>query len=133
MINYTKLYADRPEPRYDALQIAVDPGRDALARRIDARCDAMIAGGLLQEVRDLRERGYGPELPSMRAIGYRHMQPVLDGVETLAHVAGEIKRDTRQLARRQRTWLRRVEDVLWCQPEEGARIADAAEGWLAES
>ncbi len=82
------------------------PGREELAKRIDERCEAMIAAGLLQEVRALRDAGYGPELASMRGIGYRHMQPVIEGRETLAHVLEEVKRDTRQFARRQRTWLR---------------------------
>jgi tRNA dimethylallyltransferase len=86
------------------VQLALDPGREALALRIDARCEAMIRGGLLQEVRRLRDLGYGPELPSMRAIGYRHMQPVVDGLETLAGVLEALKRDTRRFARRQRTW-----------------------------
>jgi len=76
------------------LQLALDPGREALALRIDRRCEAMIAGGLLQEVRNLRDLGYGPELPSMRAIGYRHMQPVIDGLDTLA----EMKRLRPELA-----------------------------------
>jgi tRNA dimethylallyltransferase len=122
---------EKPEPRYDALQIAIDPGREPLIQRIDARCDAMIEGGLLQEVRALRERGYGPELPSMRAIGYRHMQPVVDGLETLATVREQMKHDTRQFARRQRTWLRRVEGAMWCRPEETSRIRAEAVAWLA--
>ena len=77
----------------------------------------MIAGGLLQEVRSLRDLGYGPELPSMRAIGYRHMQPVIDGLDTLVNVLEEMKRDTRRFARRQRTWLRGVAAVEWMPPE----------------
>ena len=99
------------------LQLALDPGREALALRIDRRCEAMVAGGLLQEVRHLRDLGYGPELPSMRAIGYRHMQPVIDGLDTLVNVLEELKRDTRRFARRQRTWLRGVPGVEWMTPE----------------
>ena len=106
------------EPRrWRVVQLALDPGRDALGLRIDARCEAMIASGLLQEVRRLCDLGYGPELPSMRAIGYRHMQPVVDGHETLAGALEPMKRDTRRFARRQRTWLRGVRDVEWLPPE----------------
>jgi tRNA dimethylallyltransferase len=99
------------------LQLALDPGREVLGLRIDRRCEAMLGGGLLQEVRNLRDLGYGPELPSMRAIGYRHMQPVIDGVETLAGVLEPMQRDTRRFARRQRTWLRGVTSVEWHTPE----------------
>jgi tRNA dimethylallyltransferase len=114
------------------LQLALDPGREALAERIDRRCEAMIAGGLLQEVRALRERGYGPELPSMRAIGYRHMQPVVDGLDTLANVLEAMRRDTRQFARRQRTWLRRVAGVEWMHPEQADAIERRVASFLAQ-
>ena len=46
----------------------------------------MIDAGLLQEVRKLREMGYGAELRPMKAIGYRHINPVADGSDTLANV-----------------------------------------------
>ena len=111
------------EARYEALQLVLDPGRDALGERIDRRCEAMMKQGLLQEVRDLRARGYGSELASMRAIGYRHLQPVVDGVEILANVVEEMKHDTRQFARRQRTWFRAVADAVWIDPESEAKHA----------
>ena len=112
--------SEKPARRYEVMTLVLDPGRDVLNARIDARCEAMVKGGLLQEVRDLRERGYGPELASMRAIGYRHLQPVVDGVETLANVVEQMKHDTRQFARRQRTWFRAVEGARWLDPEKDA-------------
>jgi tRNA dimethylallyltransferase len=107
----------RPALRWRVLQLALDPGREALGERIDKRCEAMLQAGLLQEVRRLRDEGYGPELPCMRAIGYRHMQPVVEGRDTLANVLPAMQRDTRQFARRQRTWLRAVPAVEWLEPE----------------
>src|SRR5690606_22329319 len=59
-------FADRP---FRVLYLVLDPGREALDARIDARARAMIEGGLLQECRALRERGYGPELRPLQAIG----------------------------------------------------------------
>ena len=112
------------------LQLALDPGRAALAERIDRRCEAMVAGGLLQEVRRLRDLGYGPELASMRAIGYRHMQPVLDGLDTLVNVLEAMRRDTRQFARRQRTWLRGVEGMEWLAPEPFESLQRRVERFL---
>ncbi len=119
-----------PRARYDALFLALDPGREALALRIDARCEAMIAGGLLQEMRRLRDAGYGPELASMRAIGYRHMQPVIDGQATLANVLDAMKRDTHQFARRQRTWFRGEAGVEWMDPSQSGAIAARVEAFL---
>ncbi|MCP5060652.1 MAG: tRNA (adenosine(37)-N6)-dimethylallyltransferase MiaA [bacterium] len=118
------------EPRERALHLAIDPGREELIARIDRRCEAMLEGGLLQEARDLRERGYGGELPSMRAIGYRHMQPVIEGREILANVLDSMKHDTRQFARRQRTWLRGVAGVRGFHPDNQDEITRSVEEWF---
>jgi tRNA dimethylallyltransferase len=121
----------RPARPWRVLQLALDPGREALSERIDKRCEAMLAGGLLQEVRRLREEGYGPELPCMRAIGYRHMEPVVEGRDTLANVLPAMQRDTRQFARRQRTWLRAVAGVEWYGPEPREAILRRVERFVA--
>jgi tRNA dimethylallyltransferase len=115
------------ERRYRRLYLVVDPGREELARRIDLRCAQMLEAGLLQEVRRLRELGYGPELPAMQAIGYRHMQAVIEGSETLRNVLPRLQRDTRQFARRQRTWFRSVPDAVWIHPGD----LDAIESLVA--
>jgi tRNA dimethylallyltransferase len=121
-------FTDRP---YRALHLALDPGVEALKRRIDARCVHMIEAGLLQEVRGLLERGYGFDLRPMQAIGYRHMQPVVEGESTLEMALPALQADTRRFARRQRTWLRRVEDVHWMSPDRPAAIFEAVEAFLA--
>ena len=98
-------FADRP---YRTLHLALDLPPELLRERIDMRCTVMIERGLLQEVRDLLERGYGPALRPMRALGYRHVVPVAQGRETLEMALPRMCTDTRQFARRQRTWLRKV-------------------------
>ncbi|HVP31983.1 MAG TPA: tRNA (adenosine(37)-N6)-dimethylallyltransferase MiaA [Myxococcota bacterium] len=120
-------FSDRP---YRVLHLALDPGREKLDARIDARCAAMIDAGLLREVRELRQRGFGPELRSMQSIGYRHMQPVVDGIDTLVNALAAMQRDTRQFARRQRTWLRGVPEARWLDPEDEDAIFRASEQFL---
>jgi len=82
----------------------------------------MIEAGLLQEVRALRERRYGPELPPMQSIGYRHLASVVTGQDTLANALVALQRDTRRFARRQRTWLRGVPEAVWLDPAARAEI-----------
>jgi tRNA dimethylallyltransferase len=112
-------FGDRP---FRVLHLCIDPGREILTERIDRRAEAMIKGGLLREVRDLRERGYAPDLRPMQAIGYRHIQPVVDGADTLANALEAIKIDTRRFARRQRTWIRAIPDVHWHDPAEAEAV-----------
>jgi len=115
---------------YRALQLALDPGRETLDRRIDAACVRMLDAGLLREVRGLVDRGYGPELPPMQAIGYRHLLPVVQAADTLANALAAMQRDTRRFARRQRTWLRGVRDAHWFDPAARGEIFAAVERFL---
>lgn len=120
-------FADRP---FEHLHLALDPGRDIVNERIDARCRAMIDQGLLREVRELRRR-YGPDLRPMQAIGYRHLNPVVDGSDTLANAVVAMQHDTRQFARRQRTWLRAIDDVTWLDPRHEKEVLERVERFLA--
>jgi len=69
----------------------------------------------------------------MQAIGYRHMQPVIDGSDTLRNVLAQMQRDTRQFARRQRTWFRAVKDAVWVDPADVAGIEARVAEFLARS
>ena len=121
-------FRDRP---FRVLHLCLDPGRETLNDRIDRRAEAMIEQGLLREVRDLRERGYGADLKPMQAIGYRHMQPVVDGADTLANAVQAIQTDTRRFARRQRTWVRALPEVHWYDPGKSDPISAHVEAFLA--
>jgi tRNA dimethylallyltransferase len=115
---------------FESLHLALDPGREIVNERINRRCDEMMERGLLQEVRRLRELGYGPGLRPMQAIGYRHINPVADGSDTLANAVEQMKTDTRRFARRQRTWLRKVEGAQWCDPGEAGPIEQQVEDFM---
>jgi len=121
-------FRDRP---YRALHLALDLERDVLNARIDARCAQMIEAGLLQEMRDLVERGFGFGLRPMQAIGYRHMAPVVRGEDTLVNALAAMRLDTRRFARRQRTWLRAVSEVVWLDPRDPSEIFKRVESFLA--
>src|SRR5579859_7162142 len=90
----------------------VPPDREALGERIAARFDAMLAAGLLDELRSLRSRFALTEgMPSMRAVGYRQAWQHLDGKLSAAEMRAEAVAATRQLAKRQLTWLRSFRDL----------------------
>ena len=87
--------------------------REHLYERIDARVDAMMEQGLLDEVKKLRDMGYTRELVSMQGLGYKELLAYLDGECSLDEAVYMIKRDTRHFAKRQLTWFRRERDVIW--------------------
>ena len=82
------------------------PDRAELGRRIDARFDAMLAHGALDEVAALMQRRLDPALPVMRAHGVPHLIAHLEGRLTLDEAASRSKLDTRHYAKRQFTWAR---------------------------
>lgn len=113
----------QPRPDCDAgpvLRIAVCPAqREELRQRIELRFKAMIAQGFVAEVARLRQRGdLHPELPSMRAVGYRQLWRHLDGACDLEQAVTLGVTATRQYAKRQLTWLRSEPDWHWLDPAE---------------
>jgi tRNA dimethylallyltransferase len=106
-------------PRYTARLIGVRREREELDRRIEARVRAMLAAGLIDEVRTLTAAGYGATR-AMGAVGYKQVSLALASgapIDTDA-LALSIVRATRVFARRQRTWLR-DEPVEWLEPNDG--------------
>jgi tRNA dimethylallyltransferase len=99
---------------YDSLMIGLMPSdRAVLHARIAARFDAMLAAGLIDEVKTLREKySLNTDMPSMRAVGYRQMWEFLDAnVSSLDDARQKSIAATRQLAKRQMTWLRSMPAV----------------------
>jgi len=90
----------------EALKIFLAVDRDELQRRIDARFDAMLAAGALDEVRALSARGLDPMLPAMKAHGVPWLRRHLAGEISLEAAAEGGKRDTRRYTKRQVTWFR---------------------------
>ncbi|MDD4887963.1 MAG: tRNA (adenosine(37)-N6)-dimethylallyltransferase MiaA [Thiomonas sp.] len=112
-----------PDPPVQALPLRIlslEPSdRSVLHNRIAQRFDAMLAAGFLDEVRALRQRGdLSPALPSIRAVGYRQAWSHLDGITSAAEFREQAIAATRQLAKRQLTWLRSMpqREVFDCLP-----------------
>ena len=103
---------------FHVTKIALIPqDRAELHRRIAQRFAHMVSAGIVQEVAALRARGdLHPELPSMRAVGYRQIWEYLDGVGDLPTQIERAVIATRQLARRQLTWLRAETDAVVIDP-----------------
>ena len=118
-------------PHYDALLFGITMDRERLYKRIDARVDAMVEAGLVDEVRALAEEGLAETLTAMQAIGYKEVVAYLDGALTLDEAIDEVKRRSRRYAKRQLSWLRRDGRVRWLDydrldEDEAARIVLAA-------
>jgi tRNA dimethylallyltransferase len=115
--------------------ITLEPSeRSVLHARIEKRFDAMLAGGFVDEVVKLRERGdLSPEMPSMRCVGYRQVWEYLDGAVDYSTMRDKGVFATRQLCKRQLTWLRSMTERLvvdCCDPHATARVLEAIEALL---
>ncbi|MBI5878850.1 MAG: tRNA (adenosine(37)-N6)-dimethylallyltransferase MiaA [Chloroflexi bacterium] len=110
-------------PPYDMLQIGLTLPRPALYRRIDERVDAMIAGGLVDEVRALLARGYSTDLPSMSSFGYKQIAAYLAGQLTLAQAIESTKKETRRFVQRQYAWFRLDDpNIVWLDADARATM-----------
>ena len=86
--------------------VALEPPRQALYARCDARLEAMLARGALEEVRELMARDLDPALPAMKAVGVRELAAHLAGKTDLPRAVALAQQETRRYAKRQLTWLR---------------------------
>lgn len=100
------------KPLFDILQIGIKINREKLYKKIDQRVNGMIKNGLIKETEKLSKK-YGFNLPAMSGIGYKEIGLYLTGKTSLKEVAQLIKFRTHQYARRQMTWFRRDERIIW--------------------
>lgn len=119
--------ARKPFP-FRVLKLVLAPAeRAVLHQRIEQRFDQMLSAGFLDEMRRLRsDSRLHPDLPSMRAVGYRQAWRHLDGETDAATFREEAIAATRQLAKRQLTWLRGQHDARWFDPSTERAGLEAA-------
>lgn len=111
------------ERAYNACYFVLNDDRAKLYERIDRRVDRMLEQGLVDEVCTLRKMGCRRGQTAMQGLGYKEILDYLDGFCTLEEAVATIKQETRHFAKRQLTWFRREEDVIWVDrtafPEDG--------------
>ena len=116
--------------RFNVLKIGLHIERETLYERINQRVDAMIAAGLVDEVKMLLNRGYSEDLKSMQSIGYRHMIDFIKGRITWEETLRTLKRDTRRYAKRQMTWFKADPEIVWAEPEQLDYIKEMIKNFL---
>ncbi|HEU5347447.1 MAG TPA: tRNA (adenosine(37)-N6)-dimethylallyltransferase MiaA [Ktedonobacterales bacterium] len=134
---FSEQQGTRPTP-YHTLLLGLNMERTALYARADARIDAMLAAGVVEETAGLVARGYDWRLPSMSSLGYREIGAYLRGECTLDEAVSRFKLATHRYIRRQLTWFRPDTRIHWldaAQPTEAiARQAETlVRGWLSRS
>lgn len=119
-------------PKYNLLMIGLNMDRERLYQRINSRVDLMVEMGLVAEVQGLLNQGYGPELSSMRGLGYKEIVNYLKGEATLEEAIHDLKQNTRHFAKRQLTWFRPEQRIRWKYVEGNHSIAEIAQEIIQE-
>jgi tRNA dimethylallyltransferase len=96
--------------------------REVLYRRIEERCDDMIAAGLLQEVENLEKRGYNNSLNALNTVGYAEAFAYRQGSLSYAEFVRLFKQNSRRYAKRQLTWFRKDPRIHWIQGERDTQL-----------
>ncbi|MBR4081323.1 MAG: tRNA (adenosine(37)-N6)-dimethylallyltransferase MiaA [Clostridia bacterium] len=112
-----KPFSEQPvmegESRFNYSVATLTMDRGMLYDRINRRVDQMLDAGLIAEVKGLLAAGVPADAQALKAIGYKEIIRYLSGEWTLEMMIDELKKGTRHYAKRQLTWMRREEDVLW--------------------
>ncbi|GGD64051.1 tRNA (adenosine(37)-N6)-dimethylallyltransferase MiaA [Paenibacillus nasutitermitis] len=114
----TQLEGQTKVSPYELCLLGLTMDRALLYERINERVEAMIAEGLVGEMRELLERGVKPGSVAMQGLGYKEIALYLDGHLTLDEAIVLLKRDTRHYAKRQLSWFRRMKEIQWIDSSE---------------
>ena len=107
----------RKEPEYDYKVFAINWEREKLYERINKRVDIMIDQGLIQEVKDIKQK-YSKFPTAMQGLGYKEVVDYLNGKYTKEEMIEKIKMETRRYAKRQLTWFRKNKQTIWINGED---------------
>ncbi len=124
-----------PSSLTSTLMVGLDRKRESLFRSINERVDRMVAEGLIEEVESLLNKGYSEDLPSLQGLGYQQIIGYLRGKYSKEEAIRLIKRDTRRFAKRQLTWFKGDNRILWLDMEKFSssdEVCDKIVGILVE-
>ena len=120
-----------PLEGWNVLKIGLEPARKKLYERIEARTEAMLAAGWLEEVRDLLERSQSAQAKPFDFLGYAELRRVCTGQMTMQEAREAIQQATRRYAKRQITWFRSESQVHWLDGfGDESSVQSAALDWL---
>ncbi len=118
--------------KYDCLMIALDIDREELYCNINNRVDKMMQDGLLDEISKLNTMGIDFSKQSMQAIGYKEFENYFNGTISIDDTVEIIKKNTRNYAKRQITWLKRYKFAKWLSSKEVEEIVNSVSMFLNE-
>lgn len=105
-------------PKYDYKVFAIDYNREKLYERINLRVDKMIEEGLIEEVKNIKEK-YNKFPTAMQGLGYKEVVKYLEGEYSKEEMIEKIKMESRRYAKRQLTWFKGIKDIKWIQAKDG--------------
>lgn len=115
---------------YKVLWIGLNQPREILYDRINKRTEQMYRHGLVEEIKNLLEKGYSEDILKKKGIGYKEAVDYIRKKITLQEAIEETKKKTRNYAKRQLTWFRKEKKIKWFQPDEIIEIKSYIEKWL---
>ncbi|MFW5991755.1 MAG: tRNA (adenosine(37)-N6)-dimethylallyltransferase MiaA [Halanaerobiaceae bacterium] len=112
-MSYFKRVQEEKPDRYYTLMFGLTREREELYERINKRVDLMLEEGLIEEVKELLNKGYDISSTALQGLGYKEIISYIKGEYGLQEAVRILKRDTRHFAKRQISWFKRDSDIIW--------------------
>lgn len=122
-----------PSKEFDFIKIGLKIDRGKLYQGIDQRVEDMISSGLVDEVESLKAKGYNSSLAPLRTFGYKEILQYLNGEISLDEAKEKIKLNTRHFAKRQLTWFKKEEGIIWIEVEKTNLENEILKNFYAEN
>jgi len=114
---FSETFDKNEHPKFKPMYLGINFLREELYKRINQRAEKMWKDGLVDEVKNILELGYSPNLNSLNTVGYKETISYLENLISKNDAIELIKTNTRRYAKRQLTWFRTLPDIIWYKPE----------------